>query len=128
MSILIQLSKFSGRYYLKNYIGVNTFASTSKKISKIVKGVRSTLPRITSTPPPASLSIEDSWVEVVDKSSGSKYFWNTITNETTELGAQKPTGSTAIATEVNKGGSMMGGLGRVVAEGFAFGVGNVYIT
>lgn len=125
MSVLLKISKFSARYSTIKLIRVHSFATTGRKISKSIKGVRSTLPR-TITPPPASVSIEDAWVEVVDKPSGSKYFWNTVTNETTELGAPKPTtGSNAgITTEANKGGgSMMGGLGRVVAEGFAFGVG-----
>ena len=64
------------------------------------------------------------------KSSGQIYYWNTETDETTALGAPKPNGVTGNAPSGQmeqapaQGGSMMGGLGRVVAEGFAFGVGS----
>jgi hypothetical protein len=79
-----------------------------------------------SAVPPPTLSIAESWVEVVDKPSGQIYYWNTITNETTPLGAEKPVGETALANGAAPagGGGVMGGLGRVVAEGFAFGVGS----
>ena len=79
-----------------------------------------------TVPPPAPLAVEDAWVEVEDKPSGLKYFWNTETNETTALGAPKPTGVAAeqAAQPPAQSGGMMSGLGRVVAEGFAFGVGS----
>ncbi len=35
-------------------------------------------------------SIENPWKEVKDKSSGGKYYWNTRTNETTPIGAERP--------------------------------------
>ena len=69
---------------------------------------------INQAPPPA-LSDADPWIEVKDDATGGVYYWNTKTDETTAVGEPKP-------TEVAKGG-MMSGLGGVVAEGFAFGVG-----
>ena len=65
-------------------------------------------------PPPATTD-EDPWVEVKDDATGGIYYWNTKTDETTAVGEPKP-------TQVAKGG-VMSGLGGVVAEGFAFGVG-----
>jgi hypothetical protein len=47
------------------------------------------------------------------------YWWNQATNETSELGAPKPAAG-SVAT-VEPGG---GGLGSIVAQGFAFGVGS----
>jgi hypothetical protein len=64
---------------------------------------------------------------VVDKQSGQIYYWNTVTDETTPLGAPKPTGASAndlAPQQPQQSGGMMSGLGRVVAEGFAFGVGS----
>jgi hypothetical protein len=77
-----------------------------------------------TAPPTAALSIADSWVAVDDK-AGGKYYWNTVTNETTELGAPKPTGETALAPAgAAQGGGIMAGVGGMVAQGFAFGVGS----
>ncbi len=75
----------------------------------------------------------DPWVEVKDQSSGQVYFWNTKTNETTALGHPKPSSSSMTAPPPGDalapqpapaGGGITSGLGRVVAEGFAFGVGS----
>ena len=96
---------------------------SSLRSTRIIKrSDPSTVPAVAGPPPP-SPSNDDPWMEVTDKSSGLKYFWNTQTNETTALGAPKPGPSTA-AVNSSSGSGVMGGLGRVVAEGFAFGVGS----
>lgn len=71
------------------------------------------------------MAVEDAWTEVVDKSSGQIYYWNTVTNETTALGAPKP-GSTQLAQQeaAPQSGGMLKELGGVMAQGFAFGVGS----
>ena len=75
----------------------------------------------------AMVPVEEAWVEVPDKNSGLSYWWNQQTNETTHIGAPRPTGATAMAVpppaEAQSGG-MMSGLGGVVAQGMAFGVGS----
>lgn len=76
--------------------------------------------------PAPYLSIEQAWVEVKDPQSSQIYYWNEVSNETTALGAPKPTGATALSTPSDNSLANQGaapGLGRVVAEGFAFGVG-----
>jgi hypothetical protein len=87
----------------------------------------------TRRPPPAAASaapaVVDPWVSVKDESSGQIYWWNQDTDETTGLGEPKPMAAAAPggvpgpAGEQQRGG-MMSGLGGVVAEGFAFGVGS----
>ena len=86
--------------------------------------------------PPAA---DDPWEEVRDETTGQTYWWNVNTNETTALGEAKPQftgndyggapppgvmkqGSNAVARP--SGGSMLGGLGSMVAEGMAFGTGS----
>eukprot|EP01031_Cornospumella_fuschlensis_P036922 gene36922-44794_t len=76
-----------------------------------------------TAPPPAALDA-DPWVPVTDKASGQIYFWNTQTNETTALGAPKPTSGTLAHPQPPQQGGMLKGLGSVVAEGFAFGTGS----
>jgi hypothetical protein len=88
-----------------------------------------------TAPPPAAIAVEDSWVGVKDVSSGQIYWWNQVTDETTQLGAPKPTSSSAISDQTQQGvvpiggqqqqsGGMMSGLGGVMAQGMAFGVGS----
>mmetsp|Transcript_43863 Transcript_43863/g.70497 ORF Transcript_43863/g.70497 Transcript_43863/m.70497 type:complete len:197 (+) Transcript_43863:130-720(+) len=73
-------------------------------------------------PPPA---LKDPWEEVQDQSSGQSYWWNVQTNETTAVGAPKPQpGALTEATPPAAPRSMLGSLGTVVAEGFAFGTGS----
>jgi hypothetical protein len=84
-------------------------------------------PASPAAPAPAPLAVHDAWTEVVDKQSGQIYYWNTVTDETTPLGAPKPTGASGndlAPQQPQQSGGMMSGLGRVVAEGFAFGVGS----
>jgi hypothetical protein len=87
-----------------------------------------------SKSPPAqttAIAVHEAWEEVKD-TSGQIYWWNTQTNETTQLGAPKPTGPTALgpsqtsqlAEAPQQSGGMMSGLGGMVAQGFAFGVGS----
>ena len=55
-----------------------------------------------------------------DAASGQTYWWNQTTNEVTALGQPKP-GDTAVGQPAAEQG---GGLGAMVAQGFAFGVGS----
>ena len=71
----------------------------------------------------------DPWVEVLDKASGQVYYWNQTTNETTHVGAPKPTGLTAvyqsqIVQHQGQQPSMLAGLGGMMAQGVALGVGS----
>ena len=77
------------------------------------------------SPSAVPVAVEDAWTEVVDKASGQIYYWNTVTNETTALGAPKP-GSSQIAPQQGapQSGGMLKELGGVMAQGFAFGVGS----
>lgn len=74
-------------------------------------------------PGPAGVIDSDPWVPVVDKPSGQIYYWNTQTNETTHLGAPKPTSISSHPQGVPVQPQSQS-LGSVMAEGFAFGVGS----
>ena len=71
-------------------------------------------------PPPPAVNSADAW-EMVKVPEGI-YWWNTVTDETTALGAPKPSGPTAVG-QPQQGQSLMG----VMAEGAAWGVGNIII-
>lgn len=115
----------SGRRDNRLTIGkVRYFARKRTTVGELKSKDKSTGLQTSSVPPPSPQRAEDAWVEVKDKASGQVYWWNTVTDETTELGVPKPTGAVASAIPEGQSGSMMGGLGRVVAEGFAFGVGS----
>ena len=96
---------------LYKYHSLRFFARKSRgSISKMTA-----VPTSNNQAPPPAKTDEDPWVEVKDDATGGIYYWNTKTDETTAVGEPKP-------TQVAKGG-VMSGLGGVVAEGFAFGVG-----
>ena len=77
--------------------------------------------------------IENVWTKVRDEASGQYYWWNKQTNETTHLGAPDPNITTSLSTPATppppavaqqQQGGVMSGLGGVVLEGMAFGVGS----
>jgi hypothetical protein len=77
------------------------------------------LTTVNEPPPPAANSPENCWEEV--RVPEGVYYWNTMTDETTAIGAPKPTGATALYNQQppQQSPSFMG----MVAEGFSFGVG-----
>lgn len=93
-----------------------------------------------SAPPPPSrpLTVDEAWEPVKDEASGGIYYWNTLTNDVTHVGAEHPVltaqrlqqlqgqSGGVIQTQGQQTGSggMMSGLGGVVAQGMAFGVGS----
>eukprot|EP00613_Pedinella_sp_CCMP2098_P000686 CAMPEP_0171629606 /NCGR_PEP_ID=MMETSP0990-20121206/22303_1 /TAXON_ID=483369 /ORGANISM="non described non described, Strain CCMP2098" /LENGTH=202 /DNA_ID=CAMNT_0012198355 /DNA_START=28 /DNA_END=636 /DNA_ORIENTATION=+ len=76
----------------------------------------------TSRRPPPPAGVKDAWTQVKDDASGQHYWWNKETDEVTALGEPKPGGE--VGQPQPESGGMMSGLGRVVAEGAAFGVGS----
>jgi len=104
-------------------------------------------------PPPPLQTVEEMWEEVIDERSGKKYYWNTISDETTGLDAKKPTTFSVIdptmpvptmrgdvgapppqrtqgryedglSAESRGGGSVVGGFGSMIAQGAACGMGS----
>lgn len=49
-------------------------------------------------PPPATEDPVAAWTAVTDPATGGTYWWNTVTNETTHVGAPKPTTATLAQT------------------------------
>lgn len=112
------------------------FISSSRyTLQRITKGKNTRVNIKTSTITQQQQQIVpiDPWKEVTDKESGLTYWWNQETDETTHLGAPKPT----LVNQSNNNvpgpsqqlaqpqqGSMIGELGSMVAQGFAFGVGS----
>lgn len=111
---------------ISQVVGLSRNLSDTSKGKRVLKPLRRKVPGTAtamSVPAPAPLAVQDAWTEVVDKQSGQIYYWNTVTNETTALGAPRPS-DLSQQQPPQQSGSVMGGLGRVVAEGFAFGVGS----
>ena len=91
----------------------------SKQISiKKSTGRKTSRGSIKAPPPPKEIVTTDdilnAWVDVVDKPSGQVYYWNTITNETTALGAPKPTASSLAQPAPQQ---QTESLGSVMAQG-----------
>lgn len=105
-------------------------------------------------PPPPLQTVEEMWEEVIDERTGKKYYWNTISDETTGLDAKKPTTFSVIdptmpvptmrgdvgapppqrtqgryedglsAESRGGAGSVVGGFGSMIAQGAAWGMGS----
>jgi len=93
-------------------------------------------------PPPPMTTVDELWEEVVDARTGQKYYWQVITDETTPLGAPRPTTYSAIdptmPAPARSGanapppsrdlgmttGSAAGGFGSMIAQGAAWGMGS----
>eukprot|EP00924_Labyrinthula_sp_SR-Ha-C_P004360 snap_masked-scaffold_3-processed-gene-21.16-mRNA-1 protein AED:0.22 eAED:0.22 QI:0/-1/0/1/-1/1/1/0/139 len=73
-------------------------------------------------PPPPTQAPENAWIEVVHPETKQTYWWNQTTNETTALGAPKPTTAT-LNNQQNTVLPRQGGFGQTIKEGFAFGAG-----
>jgi hypothetical protein len=98
--------------------------------SRSRRGAASRRPPSRSGVPKPALLPEQAWVEVPDQASGLTYWWNQQTNETTHVGAPKPTGATALAVPPPQNlaqpqvADQQPSLGRIMAEGLAFGTGS----
>eukprot|EP00462_Mataza_sp_D1_P019738 CAMPEP_0175141326 /NCGR_PEP_ID=MMETSP0087-20121206/12047_1 /TAXON_ID=136419 /ORGANISM="Unknown Unknown, Strain D1" /LENGTH=186 /DNA_ID=CAMNT_0016424737 /DNA_START=34 /DNA_END=594 /DNA_ORIENTATION=- len=76
-------------------------------------------PPAPAVPPPS----DDPWQAVTDKQTGQTYWWNPQTDETTAVGAPKPQPGQA-AVLVQQRQPQQQGLGSILMEGMAFGVGS----
>jgi hypothetical protein len=102
-------------------------SSSSSSAGKKLRGQVNIKQRTRTVP----LAIADPWTEVKDEASGLTYWWNQQTDETTHVGAPKPTLVTNnsqtpanVPPPQQQQGSMVSDLGGMVAQGFAFGVGS----
>jgi hypothetical protein len=96
-------------------------------------------------PPPPIRAVSDVWEEVIDERSGRHYWWNVDTDETTEVGAPKPTTYSALDPSMpapapgagarapppsaydqqqGSGGGFASGFGGMIAQGAAWGMGS----
>ena len=93
-------------------------------------------------PPPASASASAVWEPVVDERTGKTYWWNVETDETTDVDAPRPKTYSVIDPTMPApirsagapppdryddragGGSVVGGLGSMMAQGAAWGMGS----
>ena len=110
--------------------------STQQHFSRVVDGKkkRMNVQKIKKVDRNKMMDELDPWVEVKDGASGQIYYWNSKTNATTALGEPKPSSFDAVpppssgtlvpSPQQPSDSSITSGLGRVVAEGFAFGVGS----
>lgn len=115
-----QITKTKARPYF--YLQSASFSKVTRG-RKVIKRSDNNLAASPLSPVPADPT--EAWVEVPDKASGQIYWWNTVTNETTMLGAPRPTGPTALAPlQQQQGGGILSGLGGVMAQGMAFGAGS----
>jgi WW domain len=107
--------------FSNNVQHMSSKSGTGRRITKSASSSKKT--GLAKAPPAAT----DPWVEVLDSKSGQVYFWNQKTDETTALGAPKPTlqnNAVAVSNEAPPTQSVVSGLGAVVVQGFAFGVGS----
>lgn len=114
---------FARNHILTNCQHISSKSGTGK--GRVIKSAVSRRKSADSIIPLAANA--DPWVEVLDKASGQVYYWNQTTNETTSIGAPRPfAGQSAVVPQQQQEQpqSMMSGLGGVVAQGFAFGVGS----
>ena len=72
-----------------------------------------TAPGPLESDPALAAASADPWTEVKDPTSGQIYYWNRVTNETTALGAPKPTSPAPQPQPQPQQESLAGSLGKV---------------